>query len=208
MKTVNRAEMKRLFTTAVVIGIAAVATACGAQSAASAPRSSGPEATAVAVEAAQAKEQRIALAEEVVRNGKYELPGIGSFQLKDGNYQERYGDGATQVKRVGVVAVAFGDLDGDKVEDAAVVLWANTGGTGTFIYLAPVLNRDGKGEQAGAELLGDRVEIKSLAVVSGRVRVELLTQGAPDPMVSPSLQAAREYALRDGKLVSLTPPDP
>ena len=128
--------------------------------------------------------------------------------MKDGNYQEKYGEGATQVKRVGVVTVAFGDLDGDKVEDAAVVLWANTGGSGTFMYLAPILNKDGKGQQAGAQLLGDRVQIKSLAVDSGKIKVELLAQGSTDPMVSPSLQSVQEYGLQGGKLVRLTPADP
>ena len=145
MDTIRSATAAKYLAVGVFAGLAALITACGSQGAASVPRSSGPEATAVAVEASQAREQRIALAEEAVRNGKYELPDIGAFQLKDGNYQEKYGEGASQVKRVGVVAVAFGDLDGDKVEDAAVVLWANTGGSGTFIYLAPVLNKDGKG---------------------------------------------------------------
>ncbi len=191
----------------VFAGLAALATVCGSQGAASVPKSGGPEATAVAVEASQAREQRIALAEEAVRHGKYELPDIGAFELKDGNFQEKYGEGASQVKRVGVVTAAFGDLDGDKVEDAAVVLWANTGGSGTFIYLAPVLNKDGKGQQTGAQLLGDRVQIKSLVVNSGRIRIEELAQGSTDPMVSPTLQSVQEYALQSGKLSRLSPAD-
>ncbi|MHB1004081.1 MAG: META domain-containing protein [Chloroflexota bacterium] len=208
MYGLKKAALGRFFAIITFAGITTLATACGPQVAASGPRSSGPEATAVAVEASQAREQRIQLAEEAVRNGKYELPDIGSFQLKDGNYQEKYGEGATQVKRVGVAAVTFGDIDGDQVEDAAVVLWANTGGSGTFMYLAPVLNKDGKGQQAGAQFLGDRVQIKSLTVDSRKIKLDLLTQGSGDPMVSPSLASAREYGLRGGKLVNLTPAAP
>lgn len=208
MGAMRRTTAAKFLAIGVLAGIAAMATACGSQGAASAPKSSGPEATAVAAEASQARERRIALADDAVRNGRYELPDIGAFQLKDGNFQEKYGEGATQVKRVGVVTVAFGDLDGDAVEDAVVVLWANTGGSGTFMYLAPVLNRDGKGQQAGAQLLGDRVQIRSLAVNSGKIRVELLAQGSTDPMVSPALQSAQEYAVQGGKLARLTPAGP
>ncbi len=207
----NRLKVTTLRNIAVAAAFAAVvivATACGSPPAASAPGSSGPGATTVEAEASQAKEQRLQLAEEAVRNGKYELPDIGAFQLKDGNYQEKYGEGATQVKRVGVVTVAFGDIDGDRGEDAAVVLWANTGGSGNFIYLAAVLSKDGNGQQAGAQFLGDRVQIKSLNVDSGRIRAEVLTQGAGDPMVSPSLQSVQEFRLQGGMLVKLTPDAP
>ncbi len=208
MDSLKTRALRKFVTVATFAAIAAAATACGTPLAASVPRASGPEATTAAFEASQAREQRIQLAEDAVRNGKYELPEIGAFQLKDGNYQEKYGEGATQVKRVGVVTVAFGDLDGDRVEDAAVVLWTNTGGSGNFIYLAAVLNKDGKGQQAGAQFLGDRVQIKSLAVDSGKIRAEVLAQGPGDPMVSPSLQSLQEYGLQSGMLVKLTPAAP
>ena len=39
--------------------------------------------------------------------------------------------------------VAFGDLDGDGIWDAAVVLEANGGGSGTFRSLEAVVNEDG-----------------------------------------------------------------
>ena len=39
--------------------------------------------------------------------------------------------------------LAFGDLNGDGVEDAVVVLVTNPGGTGRFYDLAPVLNQNG-----------------------------------------------------------------
>ncbi|MBI3976994.1 MAG: META domain-containing protein [Chloroflexi bacterium] len=208
MGTQQRAALGGFFAVAIFVGISILATTWGSQVAASVPTSRGPAATAVALEMSQAREQRIELAEKAVRNGRYELPGIGAFEMQDGNFQEKYGEGATQVKRAGVVAVAFGDVDGDIVEDAAVVLWANTGGSGTFIYLAAVLNKDGKGQQAGAQLLGDRVQIKSLTVNSGKITVEVLAQGARDPMVSPSLLTEQEYGLQGGTLKKLTPAVP
>lgn len=122
MDSLKEAGFGRFLAIAIFLGIVAMATACGSTGTASTPKSSGPEATAVAVEGNQAREQRIALAEEVVRNGRYELSDVGTFQLKEGNYQEKYGEGATQIRRVGVVAVAFGDLDGDRVENATVIL--------------------------------------------------------------------------------------
>ncbi|MHB1133098.1 MAG: META domain-containing protein [Chloroflexota bacterium] len=208
MSSQREAGLRNLFAAITFASVAVLATACGSQVAASGPSASGTEATTVAAEATQANERRIQLAEEAVRNGKYELPGIGTFQLRDGNYQEKYGEGATQVKRVGVVTVAFGQIDGNKIEDAAVVLWANTGGSGTFMYLAPILDQDGKPQQAGAQLLGDRVQIKTLAVESGKIVVTVLSQSPQDPMVSPSLQSVQEYGLQGSTLVNLTPAAP
>lgn len=200
MKNLMRSVPGRFVAVAAVAGVAILFTACGVPATAAGPRSTGPEATAVAIEASQALERRLALAERAVRNGSYELPGIGAFALTDGMYQAKYGPGATQVGRAGVVAVAFGDLDGDQVDDAAVVLWTNTGGSGTFFYLAPILDASGTVAQAGALLLGDRVQIKSLAVDGGAIKVDLLSQGPGDAMVSPTLRAEHEYRLRGGAL--------
>jgi heat shock protein HslJ/uncharacterized lipoprotein YbaY len=205
MPNKEKAALRNLFGAATLAAVVALATACGSQATASGPKATSPGATAAAVETSKTQEQRLQLTEETVRNGKYELPDIGTCQLQAGNYQEKYGEGATQVKKVGLVTVAFGDLDGDSVQDAAVVLWVNTGGSGTFMYLAPLLNKGGTIQQAGVQFLGDRVQITALAVETGKIRATILSQGSGAAMINPSQQSVQEYAVQGGKLLDLTP---
>jgi len=98
--------------------------------------------------------------------------------------------------------VAFGDLDGDGVRDAAAVLVTSTGGTGNFRDLAAVLYRRGKAVNVDCATLGDRVRVRSLEVdAGGEIVVRLLTHAREDPMCCPSLEAVRTFRLLDDRLV-------
>ena len=140
------------------------------------------------------------LTEAVLKNAKYELPDIGAAQLKDGSFEHKYGDGATQVNKVGYTQAVLGDLNGDKADDAAVILWANTGGSGTFIYLVAVANQNGAPQQVAAQLLGDRVKVQNLAVQNGQIVINVLSFGQNDPMCCPSQLVIRTYRLEGGAL--------
>ena len=39
------------------------------------------------------------LSEAVLKNAKYELPDVGSVQLKEGKFEQKVGEGASQVNR-------------------------------------------------------------------------------------------------------------
>ena len=110
---------------------------------------------------------------EQLRDGEYRLPLLGDeetpIRFRGGQGSIRYGVGATERVEAGLVGdlLAFGDLDGDDVADAAVVAFVNTGGSGTFIHLIAVRDREGTPVQAGRQFLGDRVRVKSLAVSGG-----------------------------------------
>jgi hypothetical protein len=140
------------------------------------------------------------LSENMVRNAQYTLPDVGTFQLKAGSYGQKYGEGATQVSQVIFVTAAFGDLNGDGAQDAAVVLTEQMGGSGSFTYLAAMLNKNGVPKQAAMTQLGDRTQIKSLAVRDGQVVVDLLTHGPNDPMCCPSQLVTRTYAVAEQAL--------
>jgi hypothetical protein len=99
--------------------------------------------------------------------------------------------------------VAYGDLNGDSTPDAAVILWEDGGGSGTFANLAVVLNRNGKPRHLASELLGDRVKIRSIRIRNRIVTVDMLTQGPNDPMSEPRQRVIRRYTLNHDKLVPL-----
>ncbi len=148
--------------------------------------------------------QRLTL--DQLRNAEYHLPLLGdedtAIHLVDGMGTLVYGEGATERVQVGLVddRVAFGDLDDDGIADAAVVAYLNSGGSGTFIYLIAVLDRDGAPVQAAHALLGDRVRPQSLTIQGGEIRVESLAHGPDDPQCCPSVTDTRAFVLRGNRL--------
>jgi len=96
---------------------------------------------------------------------------------------------------------APGDLDQDGIADAVVVLVENSGGSGSFIYLAAVLNNDGDPVNASTILLGDRVQVQSIEVVDGSIVVTMLTHTPEDPLCCPTHQVEMNYLLNAGQLI-------
>lgn len=97
--------------------------------------------------------------------------------------------------------VAYGDLNGTGQTDSAVLLRADTGGSGGFIYLAAVAMQSVRPVNLATILLGDRVQVKSLSIDDGLIRVTLLTQGPDDPQCCPSQEETRIFRLRGDQLV-------
>jgi len=144
---------------------------------------------------------------EQLRDGLYRLPLLGDeetpIRFRGGQSSIRYGLGATERVETGLVGdlVAFGDLDGDDVADAAVVAFVNTGGSGTFIHLLAVRDREGTPVQAGRQFLGDRVRVKSIAVSGGHIFVTMDAHGPSDGLCCPSIATSRAFTLRGRRLV-------
>jgi hypothetical protein len=95
---------------------------------------------------------------------------------------------------------AFGDLNGDGQEDAAVILATNSGGSGTFYDLITLFGVDGAPVQAGSSYLGDRQVVKDLAITGGRVVLDYLTQGLSDPLCCASEHRLRSYLIEGSAL--------
>jgi hypothetical protein len=142
---------------------------------------------------------------EALMNADYhsEWPADGVAELNDGQYEEEIVPGAAS-KLVIVVypdMYAFGDLNGDGVDDAAVVLATSAGGSGTFITLEAVVNQQGTPKHVASAQLGDRARINSLMIESGKVTVNLVTHGPNDPMCCPTQEASQEYKLQADALI-------
>ncbi|MBM2826683.1 MAG: hypothetical protein HW403_747 [Dehalococcoidia bacterium] len=99
---------------------------------------------------------------------------------------------------------AVGDLNGDGKPDVAVVLVHDPGGSGTFYYIAAVLNDGtGKGNSTNVELLGDRIAVEKISIDKGEMVVDFLTRRSDDPRTAPpSVKTTKRFSVRDGKLAA------
>jgi hypothetical protein len=132
-----------------------------------------------------------------------EAVSSGIAQLTNGAFEEPAAPGSAAMTRIQLgPAQAFGDINGDGAEDAAVTLVVDSGGSGTFTYLALVLNQDGALRVLPAAFIGDRVVVRSLSIQPGQVVVDLLTRAADEPMsVEPTDQQRLVFNLSGGQLV-------
>lgn len=122
--------------------------------------------------------------------------GVGTIRLTNGAYQ----DSAAGLS-VRVETSATGDLDGDGREDAAVVLASQTGGSGTFVDLYSVLDRETGIVTRGPAPLGDRVKVDSLRISDRAIRLHILTHAPDDPLCCPTQRAAETFVLHADTLM-------
>lgn len=97
---------------------------------------------------------------------------------------------------------AEGDLNGDGVPDAVVTLVAETGGSGTFPYLAAVINSSGAAEPLNSVLLGDRIVVNGLTIQSEQIEVDFLDHASNEPMsAAPTLVTVKKFKLQGNQIV-------
>jgi hypothetical protein len=144
---------------------------------------------------------------QLLLNAEYpiDLTSTGKAQLKDGVFEEESapGSGTKTTVRLGDVQTT-GDGNGDGVEDIATTLIADPGGSGTFIYLALVINKNGKATPAASVLLGDRVLVESLVIHTGSVIVMVLDRTPDEPMsAEPHVEVTRTFKLEGDQLIEM-----
>lgn len=72
-----------------------------------------------------------------------------------------------------------GDLDGDGAEEAIVLLSAQSGGSGSELYLAALTRRSDGVVNLGTARVGDRVQVRAARVEGGRVELDVVQAGRP-----------------------------
>ena len=97
---------------------------------------------------------------------------------------------------------AYGDLNGDGLDDMVFVMWQQTGGSGTFYYLAAALDApNGAAPLTDTVLLGDRIKPVSTEINSGVIVVTYLARNPNEPMTAvPSVAVVRGFKIVNGKL--------
>ena len=146
-----------------------------------------------------------ALTIDQLKNAEYQLVAQDSHktvQLVNGVYQNGSDPASPDYADVTLAQqVAFGDLNGDGVGDAAVLLAENYGGTGVFVSVVAMLNENGKPVQAAAEMLDDRPQINSISIKDGQIYLDATVHGPNDPGCCAAQPVKNVYRLIDGKLV-------
>ena len=117
-------------------------------------------------------------------------------QLVDGQYQQGTDPIDPDFAYVTVTQfVAFGDLTGDGIGDAAVIFFENYGGTGQFGVLAVYANVSGEPVFLHSTLIDDRPMVNSINIENGEIFIDAIVHGAEDGGCCPTLPTTRRYAL-------------
>ena len=146
------------------------------------------------------------LTSEALGNATYSLDSFQGMKVKltDGRYEGHPGDDENSQITVGMLhKMASGSIAGSAA--AAVVLYSNSGGTGTFLDLALVLEKEGTASNIATVNLGDRVRVNDISIDRDTIHVAMTVHGPDDPMCCPTLDVERLFVLRDSSLVEINP---
>jgi hypothetical protein len=136
----------------------------------------------------------------LVYHGIYDTP----VQLSNGIYEgEPFVEGGASRPTVTLADpfMAMGDLNADGVADGVVVLVENSGGSGSFVYLAAVVSQGGKPVNVATQFLEDRLQVEQLSIADGVITVNAAMHAADDPMCCPSIKSTLTFRLEGDKLV-------
>ena len=98
---------------------------------------------------------------------------------------------------------AQGDFDGDGRQDVAVTLVHQPGGSGTFIYVALLLNPQTGATATNAVLIGDRIKVNAVRADGTAAVVEFMDRRPGEPLsAAPSVLTTKRLVVRDGKLAA------
>jgi heat shock protein HslJ len=93
-----------------------------------------------------------------------------------------------------------GDLDGDGLDEAVALVWESSGGSGTRLHLAVMGRRHEEVENLGTTLIGDRVQVRSGAIESDRITLDIVRAGPEDAACCPTQKALVTWALTEDGL--------
>ena len=146
-----------------------------------------------------------ALTRDALRNAEYQHYGE-TVRLKDGFLARKLqiGQESWQLHD----SIAFGDLDGDGDEDAAVVLSYSGGGSGTFYNLLAIRNDNGAPVHVASFGIGDRIRLNGLAIAAGVITVRMVAHGPTDGLCCPTQDTEATFRLNGNalELLSEAPP--
>ena len=95
-----------------------------------------------------------------------------------------------------------GDINADGIEDFAVILLQESGGSGTFYYAAAVLSRKEGYSGTNAVFLGDRILIKNIDINGNKIQINYLGRKFDEPMnAKPEVDLSKSLQVISGKLV-------
>ena len=120
--------------------------------------------------------------------------------LTDGRSATPVAPGSASMAVTTLLQQSYGQLDGAGATDAAVILAHNSGGSGTFYYLAVV----GTNDPVPTLWLGDRLIVQRLSAANGQIAVTYLDRALDTPFAAPpTIPVTRIFAAERGGLVEI-----
>jgi len=137
-------------------------------------------------------------------HGIYDLP----VRLTDGRCEgESFIKGGASRSTVKLIGGIFptGDLDGDGSDEAAVLLVEDSGGSGSFLYVAVLDRRGGTIENTGTRPVGDRVQVRTLEIEAGKIIMDVIQHGPADALCCPTQKTRRRWMMDGDGMVEEEP---
>ena len=117
-------------------------------------------------------------------------------------------DASTTVRTALFGQPVLGDLNGDGKADAVVLLTRDTGGSGTFYYVAAALNSPQGMKGTNAVLLGDRIAPQPTQIQNGTMIINYADRAPGEPMTTPPSVGVSAYFTVEGmQLRAATSPE-
>lgn len=146
---------------------------------------------------------------KAIHSGHLPLPlciGSQPVRLKDGSAILTFTSGSMEwrelVRMNSKPDLAIGDLDGDRVVEAVVLISHNGGGSGTFKFLFAMRESGHGPAYAGVWSLGDRTGVERLRIRDGRILADLIVHGPHDPACCPTVRVSEEFTLHDDDMIT------
>lgn len=147
-----------------------------------------------------------ALSFATLSNSTYRSPDWGEYALTDGVYYRTpptsQESPESYTSRILEPAI-YGDLNADGSIDVLVLLATQNGGTGHFVELAAVLNKNGNADNVSTVYLGDRVIVEAGSVENGIISLNMRVHGPNDGLCCPSQSVIWKFILNEGQLIKL-----
>ena len=139
-----------------------------------------------------------------LRNSEYRLgllDQVRFVELKDGRYQEGAPGGADYFSVSLTDFIAWGDLNGDGVNETIAIFAENYGGSGTFVFLAVYQSQGQEFQFLTSIFLDDRPLVNEMSVEDGEIFVDAVVHDRDDAMCCPTLSTKRHYFLNGANLI-------
>jgi len=150
----------------------------------------------------------VGLSDKIIRNTAFPFPeAFGAYiRLVDGRYKGPITPGSVDDVQYAMTDwIGHGDLDGDGLEDAAVVIVKDPRGPAPQFTLWALINAGGVPDPRSSLLLGAGIQVGAPSISGGKIWVDAVR---PDPQMTSGIPTKRiheGYKLDAGRLEQTDP---
>lgn len=108
---------------------------------------------------------------------------------------------ASCIEKASMGEIVLGGLSNSGDKDAVSIIYNETGGSGTYVYLNLYVNKNGQMAQSGYPIsLGDRVKVEKITIKNKNIILDMITHGKGEPLCCPTTKEIRIFKIESGKL--------